>query len=210
MEQNKMDKLFYMVQAAKQFNLEESLSDQALNCLLKLYGTQYHTKDEIGEHLDDLVKCNLVDNSTDMYIISVLGDELVESAMNLFVAAERPDLLVKRTGSNKRVITEDMESYRDHAIEYIKDKIEIKDVLVSRSNIFLVFEKRCKGIGSIEIKNKPEIRVCIRKPSQDTIDLFAGIGMTYRSTPAQTYFDMPRTTENIEILIDTIVKFFNI
>ncbi|AZU98606.1 activator of middle period transcription [Acinetobacter phage vB_AbaM_PhT2] len=204
-----MDKLFYMAQAAKQLNLDKTPGDQALNCLLKLYGTQYHSKDEIGEHLDELIEFNLVDESNEMYIISIFGDELVENAMKLFVEAERPDLLVKRTGSNKREITEDMESCRDHAVEYIKGKIEIKDVSVSRSNIFLFFEKRCKGIGCIEIKNKPEIRVCIRKPSQETIDLFASIGMSYRSTPAQTYFDMPRTIENIEILIDTIVNYFN-
>ncbi|CAL1778029.1 MotA-like activator of middle period transcription [Acinetobacter phage vB_AbaM_Konradin-v2] len=205
-----MDKLFYLDQASKQLNLCNVPSDQGLKLLLKLYGTQYHTKDELGDHLEELLQCGLIEESNDMYIISVLGDELVETAMNLFVAAERPDLLVKRNGSTKREITKDMESCRDHAVEYLKGKIAIKEVTTSRSNIFIIFEKRCKGIGSIEIKNKPEIRVCIRKPSQETIDLFASIGMSYRSAPAQTYFDMPRSLENIEILIDTIIKFFNI
>ncbi|EQA7786865.1 hypothetical protein ACX818_001459 [Acinetobacter baumannii] len=205
-----MDKLFYIKQAAANLNIGNLPDDQGLNILLKMYGTQYHNKDELGDHLDSLLESNLIEESCGMYIISIEGDTLVEAAMNLFVEAERPDLLVKRKGSNKREITNDMESFRDHALKYLEGKLEVKEVVTYRSNFFINFPKRIKGLGGLEIKNRPEIRVCIRKPSKETIEHFASIGMTYRSATNQTYFDMPRCNENIEKLIDAIVEFFNI
>lgn len=205
-----MSKLTYIKEAMASLNINELPSDQGLSVLPKLYDKQYFELSEIGEHLESLLEFGLIEKSSNMVTRTLLTDEIMDIASLKFMEAEHPDKLEKRPGANKRVIGEDMKSYKDYAVEYLKGKIEIKEVIEYRSNFFINFDKKIKGLGGLEIKNKPEIRVCIRKPTPETIEHFASIGMTYRSATNQTYFDMKRSEENIEKLIDAIVSFFAI
>lgn len=208
-----MSKLAYYERAKTALGMDELPSESALGILEKFIGAPSFLpiRDFPEVEITELVELDLVDLSSDMCSISGLGEELIETASALYVSEERPELLKKSGGSNKRELHEGMQGIFNHALEYLETKgMGVKKTTEDRSNLFIWFEKRKKGISSIEIKNKPEIRVCIRGASQETIDLFTGIGMSHRSAKNQTYFDMPQTVENTELLIDTIINFMNV
>ncbi|ADG60147.1 MotA-like activator of middle period transcription [Acinetobacter phage Acj9] len=179
-------------------------SKEGLKLLESLYGTQYHLTESLQPGISELISIGLVETSTNKCSISILGQHLIETAAKLF---GDENIESRHNGSIKREITEDMISIKDFAVEYIEGKVELKGTHEDRSNFLILFKKGIKGLGCIEIKNKPEIRVCIRKASKEAIELFSSIGMKYRETPAQTYFDMPKSHDNVKLLIDTIVTY---
>lgn len=203
-----MNKLSYIKSAVESVSDIKGLTDDMLLVLPKLFEKQFFEINEI-DYSKQLLEVGLLDISSTMVTRSLLTDEIMELAALKYVEAERPTLLLKGSGSVKRAISDDMHAVVELALKHIDDRIEIKSVSEDRSNLFINFAKRMKGLGSIEIKNKPELRIAIRKPSQETVEMFSAIGMTHRAGPSQTYFDMPRTDENVKLLIDTIVLFLN-
>lgn len=204
-----MNKIVYYAQAQEKLGIAKMPWSEGLELLEDMYNTQYVKIDLFDKTiLGQLIELKLIETSSNKCTISALGQEFIELAASLYVEAENPVLDSKPRGSAKRKIHPEMIAIKDHALKYLEGKIETKGISEDRSNLFVNFAKRKKGIGCIEIKNKPEIRVSIRKPTPETIKLFESIGMTYRSTPNITYFDMEQTIENTELLIDTIVKYF--
>lgn len=201
-----MNKMQYYRQALMQIDaLSELPYSEGLELLQKLYGTTYHLTSSFEQHIiQQLIDLGLVETSTDKCAISALGQELIETAAKLY----GDEHVTTSHGSVKREITTDFVNIKDFAVEYIKSVgLDVKSVKEDRSNFLIFFASRVKGIPGIEIKNKPEIRVCVRKAPQEAIDTFSAIGMTYRVASTQTYFDMPKSEENIKKLVDTIVEY---
>lgn len=205
-----MSKLQYYTQAQQQLDIEICGNEEALNVLAKIHGKPFVSDEDLDGHTEELLKFGFIDECAGMYTISELGETLINLSVELFVKSEKPELLKRKAGGVKREISDEMTAFKDFSLQCVGDRIKIKEVVVYRSNYFINFETKIKGLGGFEIKNKEEIRVCIRKPTAETIEFFASIGMTYRSAKNQTYFDMYRSNENIEKLINAIVKFFEI
>lgn len=207
-----MSKIAYYEKAQTILGIESLPSEDSLKVLESFIGEAPYVPiaSKPENELKELILLDFVETSTDMCSISGLGLDLIDTATELFVAEERPELLRRGGGSNKREVHSVMQETFDHALKYLEGKMGVKKTTEDRSNLFIWFEIRKKGISSIEIKNKPEIRVCIRGASPETIKIFNEIGMTHRSAKNQTYFDMPQTIANTELLIDTIIKFMDI
>lgn len=191
-------------------NLGYSLSNECLAVLKSIYSVQYIHPEFLGIHYQALLDAGMLDESWNMVSISIKGQELIEAGMNEWVKAERQDLLVVKTGALKRPITEDMEYYKDLALELIGESIEIKEIITNRSNYLIVFKERRKGLGALEIKNADELRINVRNPSPELYDSILDIGMKGKKGATQVYFDMPRNEENLKTLVNLIVtKFYN-
>jgi hypothetical protein len=149
---------------------------------------------------------NLIEISVDKFLTTPEGDDAIEAAAKAWVESERPELLEAKGTRKKREIHECMEAFKDFALEYLTDKIEVKNTVVDRSNFLILFAKRISSVGALEIKNKGEVRVVGRKPSDKVVEKLASIGMKYRQTPAQTYFDIECTEDNIVNIIDALIE----
>lgn len=149
---------------------------------------------------------NLVEISADKFLTTPEGDDVIESAAKAWIEAERPELLEVKGSRKKRDITEGMEQFKDFALEYLEGKIEVKNTVVDRSNYLILFSKRISSVGALEIKNKGEVRVVGRKPSDAIVEKLASIGMSYRQTPAQTYFDIACNEDSIVAIIDALIE----
>lgn len=192
------------------------LSELDYKVLIEMFKSSYLTLDNVSETLGAslidvttsskvLIAAGIVEDSIGLYLTTPEGDQLINDTMTKWIETERPELLEAKGNRTKREISESMDTLRDYAEKFLVEQgIEIKETKIDRSNYLIFFAQRIKGIGALEIKNKGEIRVVGRKASKDLIDQLVGIGMTYRETPAQTYFDMPSSESNINLLITAI------
>lgn len=208
-----MNKLSYINSLLSDY----SLSQLDYKVLIELYKQSFLTPQVIADSIESNVidvisslssmqntAVNLIEISSDKFLLSSNGDDIIEQAAKLWIASERPELLEPTGSRKKREISETMEDFKNYALAEIKGKWDIKDVIVDRSNFLIIFTNRVASVGALEIKNKGEVRVVGRKPSQEIIDSLASIGMKYRVTPVQTYFDIDCSEENISNVINTL------
>lgn len=203
-----MQKLDYYQRALESFNISKVPTKAALDLLESLYSKQYTPTKSFDEQIiNELIDLNLVETSTDMSTISPLGQGLIETAAKIYGTE---NIVSKHTGSVKRKVTQEMYDLSELAQELIRGKIDVKLVEEDRSNILVHFKKAFHGIPGLEIKNKPEFRILVRKASKEVTEYFEKIGMTYRETPRQTYFDIERSEENLKKLINAVLELPNL
>ncbi len=213
-----MNKLFYYAKAFVALGLctEESsdvfvkANTDVITELERLYKLGFlEIPNERPNAYNTMFELSLIDESYDKYCISILGLDIVDTAVKFYVEDNEELFKTNYKGAKKRDISSEMDSVKDYTLECLQEyNIEIKNVTEDRSNYIIAFTKRFNGIKTIEIKNAMEIRLVIRKPSKDLLDSLVNIGMKYREGPSQTYFDMPRTTDNVKLIVDIISEYY--
>ena len=189
-----MTKLDYIKQVAEINSV--TITDNEAMMLLKSYNTTYHSSEFFGECLNSMVKSGIVYKSENLYIISDLGDKIVEDAA----------LLWNSNGGDKE--TKDKSDFKDKALELFENKVEIKGVIFKSDSFWIEFMPNKNGIKLLEIK-KSEFKLTVIKRKCEILKEFENIGMKPKDTThTLMYFYLPRSYENLNKLVDVIVKYF--
>jgi hypothetical protein len=204
-----MNKIEYYQLAAEQLHRQTPWSE-GLELLEDLYNKTYVKRNEfVPAIIDQLIEYGYINESADKITISPEGQELIELAAELWIKGENIDLNIKQRGTVKRKINDEMLEMVSRTFAMLENNIDTKpDYTEDRSNLFVHFTKRLKGIASIEIRNADLLRISIRKPEEGQVEYFKAIGMVvHKVTPTVTYMDLPRTMENLEILVNAVIKY---
>lgn len=204
-----MNKLEYYHKAATQLGKLIPWSE-GIELLEDLYHKTYvNRQDFVPVILDQLIEFGYIDESENKIAISAEGQALIELAADLWIEGENIDLNIKQRGTVKRGISSEMMEMVDKTFKMLEGQIETKpDFTEDRSNLFVHFIKRQKGIASIEIRNADLLRISIRKPLEGEVAYFESIGMVvHKTTPTVTYMDLPRTMENLETLVTAVIEY---
>lgn len=178
------------------------LSDDVANELLSIYGKGY--VDEI-KFKDEMIELKLVYFSG-KYIISDIGDSIIENAATLF-----SDSLPKKERANrKRPISTEMYEISNLCEKLFKDKVVLKPVIENRSNIELLFKKRALGLSGLIIMNAGYIRLVVYKPENEIISKFENIGMVTKHGKSQSYLDIATSHDSLVLVVNTILTHLGI
>lgn len=201
-----MSKVQFIIKASNQ-----ELNEKTSAILVEVAKKDFIEASEIRENLPEfsgpsinsnigvLVKKEYIEKSGDGFILSELGESILDKAGELYLL-ENP---TKRK-SRAKGPTQDMADMNEYVLELIPEDL-VKKVVINRSN-YEVHIHRTNSLRSFEVRRKGIIRACCYMIGSDKLERCKELeGVSFRGTSPNTFVDLPATNENIEKLLSVFL-----
>lgn len=164
----------------------------------------------IEESVERLMKYGLIEQSNDLYLLSLDGDELIETTAKEWFETTYPDAKSANGGRIKRPITEIMDDLKKQLYEGIGEML--RDEQIKRQNFKIKFTHQKSGFKWIEIRNSGFIRIILGRHESTLIDelnkSFDNVTpIKHIDSSSIKKFDVEFTEENMENMISFIRTF---
>lgn len=200
----------------KQFEIP-TINECDSNVLFCMFKKTYMTIDEIVlkskqlktnvvGSLEKLVDLGFVFVSSNKFIVSETGDNLIEISAKEWFEYNFPDAKLSTGGKSKRPITEMMDVYKDIVYGIFGDAA--RPHIISRQNYKIKFVNMKSGFKLVELRNDGKLRIVVSKSRNDLIAEFSAYdGVRIIEPSAQSYvykFDIDCDEEILKSVCESI------